>query len=256
MLVIENGAVVLGDRRVLEAVSHNFMPGTVTAILGPNGAGKSTLLRALCGLVPLAQGRVFIAGDPLAGLGRREVARRVGYVPQGVELAFPLPVEEVVAMGRYAHQRRFHGESAEDLMAVRSALERTATQELAGRLVNELSGGERQRVLVARALAARAPALLLDEPIANLDVRHAFELLEILRAEAQAGKTVVVALHDLNLAARYAQRFVLLREGRVLVAGGAEEVLRPEQLRAAFGVAAQACESAGNVRHFVFSKLG
>lgn len=232
----ENVSVSLGGVRVLHGVSLSFEQGTFTAVLGPNGAGKSTLLKTLVGLREPEEGQVVLGDREVRGIPRRELARSVSFLPQASEVPFPFPVEEVVLMGRYARLSRFRPEGAADRAAVARALESVDGTELRGRPVNELSGGEHQRVLLARTLATEAPTLLLDEPIANLDIRHSLELLDTLKGESSGGRTVVIALHDVNLASRYADRFVLLHRGRLLAEGGRDAVLTPERLREAFEV--------------------
>lgn len=249
LLVADGVTVELGGRRVLHGIDHVFEPGSFTAILGPNGAGKSTLLRTLAGLLPPTRGAVLLGSRDLRAMSRREIARALGYLPQGAEMPFPFPVEDVVLMGRYAHLGRFQLESEEDRRIADRALAAVDGADLRGRPVNELSGGEHQRVLLARTLATGAPILLLDEPVANLDIRHSLEFLDLLKGRTRAGDTVILALHDVNLAYRYADRFLLLREGRLLDHGPAERVLRPILLREAFGVEAR---RAGDT--FVFYK--
>ena len=235
-LRIEDGGVSLGGREVLHDVSLRLAPGRLTAILGPNGAGKSTLIRALAGVLPLDRGSVWVGDQHACSFSRRENARWVGYLPQQAEVPFPFPVEEVVLMGRYPYLERFRPEGLEDRAAVARALRIADADSLRGRPVTELSGGERQRVLLARTLAAETPCLLLDEPVASLDIGHSLDLLEILRRLADEGRTIALALHDLNLAYQHCSHFVLLSEGRLVAEGPAESVFRPELLRETFAV--------------------
>ncbi|MEO0324302.1 MAG: ABC transporter ATP-binding protein [Myxococcota bacterium] len=221
-------AVRRGPRQVLAGVDLEARSGRVTAILGPNGAGKSTLLLALAGLLR-ASGRVEVAGDVLAELPLRERARRIAYVPQRSQLRSALLAREVVAQGRYAH-----GSSTE--AAVEAALAEARAEALGARLFTRLSVGEQQRVLLARALATRAPVLLLDEPTASQDIGQALATFALLRRLAAAGKTLVVVVHALDHALRFADDAVLLAGGRVVGAGPAAEVLAEEPLRRVFGV--------------------
>lgn len=253
-LHLDRISVVLGERRVLHDVSLRFEPGMVTGLLGPNGAGKSTLLRAIVGLVPVSSGTVRLGNAEVSRLGRKEIARRAAYLPQAADVPFPFRTEDVVMMGRYPHLKRFESESEADVREVNSAMRAVDAEALRGRAVTELSGGERQRVLLARTLATGAPTLLMDEPIANLDIRHALELLEAFKRQAEAGKTVVVAIHDVNLAYQFCSRFVLLKEGRVLASGGAE-VLRSAALAEAFDVEAR-LQSVNGHGWFLFSRRG
>lgn len=208
-------------------------PG-VTAIVGPNGAGKSTLMLCLQGLLAPVRGTVLFSGQPADRWSRREFAHQVGVLPQGEELVLPLTVRDLVAMGRYPHLGPWRAEGAEDRSAIAEALQLTCTEELVERRVDTLSGGERQRVRVARALAQSAPTLLLDEPTAALDIRFEMQLFELIRQLGDAGRRVVVVTHALDLAARYADRVVLLAEGRVLAAGGARDVLTEARLQEAY----------------------
>ena len=170
-LKAENIIVELGGREVLQGVSADFRPGALTGVIGPNGAGKTTLLRALAGLVPLKSGRITLKGEPIGAFDRKETARCVGYLAQKQEPAFPFRADETVMMGRYPHQGRLSPETDSDREAVAAALRDVDAEDLSSRAINELSGGELQRVLIARTLAAQTPVLLLDEPVANLDVQ-------------------------------------------------------------------------------------
>ncbi len=251
-LEAENAQVELGERDALKGVSADFRPGALTGVIGANGAGKTTLLRALAGLAPLKGGRIMLDGEPIDAFDRRETARRVGYLAQKQEPAFPFRADETVMMGRYPHQGRLAPETEADREAVAAALRDVDAEDLAGRAINELSGGELQRVLIARTLAAQTPVLLLDEPFANLDVRHCLDILAILRAQASGGRTVVVSAHDLNLAHRFCDELLLLHEGEVLVSGNPRSVLRPEFIEKAFGVRAHILPvNGGEERHFI-----
>ena len=194
----------------------------------------------------------MLDGEPIDAFDRREIARRVGYLAQKQEPAFPFRADETVMMGRYPHQGRLAPETEADREAVAAALRDVDAEDLAGRAINELSGGELQRVLIARTLAAQTPVLLLDEPFANLDVRHCLDILAILRAQASGGRTVVVSAHDLNLAHRFCDELLLLHEGEVLVSGNPRSVLRPEFIEQAFGVRAHILPvNGGEERHFI-----
>lgn len=235
-LEAENIIVELGEREVLKGVSASFQPDALTGVIGANGAGKTTLLRALAGLVAPKSGRISLEGAPIGSFDRREAARRVGYLAQKQEPAFPFRADETVMMGRYPHQGRLAPETDADRAAVDAALRDVDAADLAGRAINELSGGELQRVLIARTLAAQTPVLLLDEPFANLDVRHCLDILEILRAQAREGRTVVVSVHDLNLAHRFCDQLLLLYEGEILAQGDVNDVLTRQLIEKAFQV--------------------
>lgn len=238
-LRVDDVAVRLGRRWAVDGATFQAEHGEVVAIVGPNGAGKSTLLRAIAGLVRAGRGRIRWDGVELASLSALERARRVGLVPQAAHLEHPFTVEEVVAMGRYAHQGRFGWGADPEAGRVAEALTKTDLVSFADRPVTALSGGERQRVLVARVLAQRPELYLLDEPTANLDLGQAAAVRRIVQGLAQAGRTVVVVMHDLEAAARWADRVVLMADGRVLRAGTPREVLQPASVGEAFGVAVE-----------------
>jgi iron complex transport system ATP-binding protein len=210
-------------------------PGEMVAILGPNGAGKSTLLKLLLGVLEPTSGTAEYEGVAAAGWEPVERARRIGVLPQHEEPAFPVTVGELVAMGRYPHLGRWRRPGEADRAAVASALERCRVADLVARPFTTLSGGERQRARLARALAQEPEALALDEPTASLDVAHEMEIWEILREEAARGFAVLLTTHHLNLAARYADRLVLMDRGRVSASGPASEVLRAEVVSRVYG---------------------
>ncbi len=236
MIDLADVGVELGGTPILADVSLSVDEGEFLALVGPNGAGKTTLLRTCNGLLEPSTGRVTVAGADVTGLSARELGRRVATVPQETSLAFEFDVEDVVAMGRTPHRSRFATVTAADREAVAAALERTETARFAGRSVDVLSGGERQRVVLARALAQEAPVLLLDEPTSSLDVNHQVRTLSMARELADEGKTVVAAIHDLELAARFCDSVALLSDGRLLEYGPPEEVLTAEHLEVAFDV--------------------
>ena len=224
-------------RRVLRGVDLLIAEGELVALLGANGSGKTTLLRALVGTVAPDAGRVNLFGRPVAGWGRRDLARRVAVLPQSVSLPDGFRVAELVEFGRAPHASRWFGASADDARAVERALADADAADLAERHADELSGGERQRVLVAMALAQEPDLLLLDEPTLHLDIAHQGALLStVTRLRERRGLTVVAALHDLNLAAAHAPRAVVLGHGRVAADGPPASVLQPALVRALFGV--------------------
>jgi len=216
-------------------VTLDVAPGEMVGIVGPNGSGKTTLLRAIHGLLAPVQGSVLLEGRDLRALSARVIASVVGSVPQHGRDGFGFTVYEVVMMGRYPHQRLLAGERPEDAAVVRAALERTRTWDVRHRPLEALSGGERQRVLLARALAQEPRVLLLDEPTAHLDIRFQLEMMDLLAGLAAGGVAVVAALHDLNLAAMYCARIVLLAEGRIAAMGAPADVLEAARLRAVYG---------------------
>ena len=228
-------SVTREGRRILGDVSFSAEPGSVLAVVGPNGAGKSTLLKVLAGLLPY-DGEVRLNGSDARALGRRERARKVAYVPQHSALEAALPVRAVVAQGRFAHRDLLGGRRGGDEAAVDRALSLTGATHLADRNFHRLSYGERRLVLLARALATGAGLLLLDEPTAALDVRHALDLLSVLRRLAQGGACVVVVLHQLQEAVTHCDRALLLAEGRAVAAGPVAEVIAAGPVRQVYGV--------------------
>lgn len=213
-------------RRAVDGVDLRVEPGECVALLGPNGSGKSTLLKLLLGVLQPESGTAWFGERPLCDWPRDQLARRVGVVPQGEEVAFPVTVRELAAMGRYPHLGSWRREGPHDRAAIDRALQRCDVAELAARPFATLSGGERQRVRLARALAQEPAALALDEPTAALDVRHEMAIFELLRELRGAGVTVLLVTHNLNLAARYADRLLLLDAGRLAACGTPAEVLR------------------------------
>lgn len=214
----------------LDGVEVEVPEGCLYAVLGPNGSGKSTLMKALLGVVRPFRGVARIDGRPVGEWARRALARAVGAVSQQEMPAFPITVRELVAMGRYPHLGPLRTEGPRDREAVREALERCDALGLGARGVDTLSGGELQRVRIARALAQEPRALVLDEPTASLDIRHAMTILQLLRRSADEGMTVVLITHDLNMAARFADRMLLLDDGRLAAEGPVASVLREEVL--------------------------
>lgn len=223
-------------RRVLDGVSLRIPQGQRFALLGPNGSGKSTLVRLLSrGLRPSA-GRILLDGRDLGDFSARDLARRIAVVPQETALDFPFSVTEVVLMGRSPHIGGLGFESDRDLEAAERAMRQAGVIDLAGRIFHELSGGEKQRVVIARALAQEPQILLLDEPATFLDIKHVVEIFDILLdLSVSRGITLVVVLHDLNLAALYCDRVAFLKEGRVLAVGTTEEVFTYSNIRETYG---------------------
>jgi iron complex transport system ATP-binding protein len=215
----------------LDSVSMVVPSGAFYAVLGPNGSGKSTLLRALLGMVAHSSGQAHVYGRLVSDWDRRALAREVGVVTQSESLAFPITVRELVAMGRYPHLGALQSETPKDEEAISEAMRLCDVESLAQRFLSTLSGGEIQRTRVARALAQEPNMLVLDEPTASLDVRHEMEILELLRASADGGMTVFLITHHLDLAARFADRLLLLDRGTVAAEGKPRDVLQEETLR-------------------------
>jgi iron complex transport system ATP-binding protein len=237
MLSLDSLTLQYGPRIVLREVSLTLRAGEVVALIGPNGAGKSTLLRAASGILKPARGGVQVNGDDVRHWPPERRARHIAVVPQAVRLPEAFTACEVVLMGRTPYLGWLGREGERDRRAARLAMERTCTSELAERRMDELSGGEQQRVLIARALAQAAPILLMDEPTAHLDLKHQAGILSLVRSLALAeGLAVLMALHDLNLAAQFADRLALLAGGGLRFTGPPAEVLTAAHLEAAYGV--------------------
>ena len=241
-----------GDRRVLEAVDLQAPHGQVLGLVGPNGSGKTTLLRSLYGSLR-GEGTVYIDRHQLSGLPAREIARQVSVVVQETPGDLPLLVSDMVLLGRTPHRSGFIRNRAADEQAAAEALAQVGALHLAAQPFDSLSGGERQRVLIARALAQQATHMLLDEPTNHLDVRYQHEVLALLHALAVDGhRTVAVVLHDLNLAAAYCDRILLLDGGRVAAAGTPDDVLVPAVLEPVYGVAVRRLDLPGEGFHLAF----
>ncbi len=224
-------------RTVVDGLDLDIPAGRVTAIVGPNACGKSTLLRGLSRLLPPASGTVLLDGADIHGLPTKQVAQRLGLLPQTPTAPDGITVADLVSRGRYPHQGWFRRWTAEDDEAVTEAMAATAIADLADRAVDELSGGQRQRVWIAMALAQRTDILLLDEPTTFLDISHQLEVLDLLLdLNAARGTTVVMVLHDLNLAARYAGHLIAMRSGAVVAAGDPTAVVTADLVRDVFGV--------------------
>jgi iron complex transport system ATP-binding protein len=222
-------------RPTLDGIEFSVEPGTVHGIIGPNGSGKSTLLKLLLGTLRPESGELRYGGRPVGSWPRRELARMIGVVPQREEIAFPLSVRELVAMGRYPRLRTWQREGATDRRAVDYAMQRCQILDLADRMLDTLSGGELQRARIARALAQEPETLVLDEPTAALDIRHEMAIFELIAELAREGATIVVVTHNLNLAARYADQLILLDRGRTASLGRPDHVLVRKTIERVYG---------------------
>jgi iron complex transport system ATP-binding protein len=249
-LSVDDLRLVLGGATILNGISAAFAPGRVTAVLGPNGAGKSSLLACLAGLRTPTGGTVRLDGHDRARGDARDLARRIGFLPQSADVHWDIDVATLVALGRFPYRGRW-GSMPDDTAAVAAALAATDLTRLAKRTVNTLSGGERSRVLLARVLAGTPEWLLADEPLASLDPAHQLDVLDRLRGIAAAGAGVVVVLHDLNQAARVADDVLVLRAGQMIGFGAAEAVLVPEVIAATYGVATEIAHASNGRRVIV-----
>ncbi|SCF49025.1 iron complex transport system ATP-binding protein [Micromonospora matsumotoense] len=225
------------DRRVVvRDLDVQIADGSFTVIVGPNACGKSTLLRSLARVLKPQSGAVYLNGQTIASQPSKQVARQLGMLPQSSVAPGGIVVAELVARGRFAHQRLLRQWSPQDEAAVADAMRQTEVTELADRFVDELSGGQRQRVWLAMALAQQTPILLLDEPTTFLDLSHQFEVLDLCADLHEQGRTVVAVLHDLNHACRYATELIVMREGRVLAQGPPAEVMTAELVETVFAM--------------------
>ena len=235
MLKIENLSVDYGSRRILHSISLNVQSGEVLALIGPNGAGKSTLIRAVSGVIPIAEGNIRTNGDYFTSLSTLQRARYVATGPQAVSMPPAYTVWETVLFGRTPHLGFLGQLSGKDEEIARQSLTRVSALPLADRRVGELSGGEQQRILLARALCQSTPILLLDEPTAHLDLQYQVSLLELVHELAHKDHlAVLVALHDLNLAAHYADRVALMVAGNIKAIGKPADVLQPQLIEEAY----------------------
>ena len=236
-LQVESVTVGYGGTPVVLDLDLAVPDGAVTTIVGPNGCGKSTLLRTMARLLTPTAGRVLLDGEPVHAVATREVARRLALLPQGPVAPDGLLVRDLVGRGRHPHQRWFRQWSPEDERAVEAALELTDTADLRDRPLDRLSGGQRQRAWLAMTLAQDTDLLLLDEPTTYLDLAHQVEVLDLVtRLNRERGRTVVMVLHDLNLAARCSDHLVVMKDGVIAAEGGPHAVLTPDLLADAFGL--------------------
>ena len=248
-LVLSDLSARYNGTPVIRNISFRSEPGELVGLIGANGAGKTTLLRAAANLMPFI-GSAMLDDRPIADWPRRDLARRLAYLAQGHDAHWPMPVEDVVGLGRLPHLA-FLGQPGEtDSVAIARAMEKTETTAFAHRNVMTLSAGERARVMLARALAVKAPLLLADEPIAALDPYHQLHIMEVLQAEAASGRAVVVVLHDLTLAARFCDRLVLMGDGQIIADGTPDAVLTDDNLAAAYRISVRQGGS-GDTRYVV-----
>lgn len=229
--------VRLGGHPILRGIDLTAYPGEVLGLIGPNGAGKSTLLRATACLISPASGSILVGNEELRRLPHRRRARMVSFLPQDTTLAANFRVRDLVALGRYAHLSRWSAPTGTDARVVDQALVRAGVEDLANRPVGTLSGGQRQLVMVAKQLAQDARIVLLDEPVSALDIAYQLQVMRLLRSLAADGHTVVVVLHDLNLAARSCDRIALLHDGLLHRIGSPAEVLTEETVSEVYGIA-------------------
>ncbi|WP_378742293.1 ABC transporter ATP-binding protein [Nocardia brasiliensis] len=234
-LAADDVKLAYGDRVIIDGLSLDIAPGVITTVIGPNGCGKSTLLRSLGRLLRPQHGRVLLDGKAISTMKTKDVARVIGMLPQSPVAPEGLTVADLVARGRHPHQSWFQQWSATDEAEVLTALEQTGIADLADRALDELSGGQRQRAWISMALAQGTDILLLDEPTTYLDLAHAVDVLDLVdRLHAELGRTVVMVLHDLNLAIRYSDELIVMRDGRIVAQGRPADIIDVALLREVF----------------------
>lgn len=237
MICLQHITVSYGERRILDDLDLSFGEGRITAVMGPNGCGKTTLLRLVDGLLEPTAGRVLIDGMAVQDYPARQLAQKVAFVRQHQRTDFEFSAFETVLMGRNPYQHRLQNESQEDWDIVERCMKQTGTWHLRLAKPAQMSGGELQRVMIARALAQQTPVLLMDEPVSNLDIAHQIEVMRLLRDAS--GKTVLIVLHDLNLALRFCDDLLLLHDSRYVYHGPVAGGLTPENIQAVYGVEAR-----------------
>ncbi|MDX6744248.1 ABC transporter ATP-binding protein [Actinocorallia sp. A-T 12471] len=241
-LSAEQVTVGYGDSVVIDGLDVTVPTGVITTIIGPNGCGKSTLLRTLSRLLKPSRGSVVLDGEDIARLKTRDVAKKLGLLPQTPVAPEGLTVADLVARGRHPHQSWLRQWSSDDADVVERALAMTGVADLADRPVDSLSGGQRQRVWISMTLAQGTDLLLLDEPTTYLDLAHALDVIDLVNDLHESGRTVVMVLHDLNLATRYSDNLVVMKDGAILAQGAPRDVITADLLFAAFGLRAEVIE--------------
>lgn len=240
MIQLQHIGVSYGDRVILKDLDAEVADGRITAVMGPNGCGKTTLLRCIGGLLTPTEGEVLVDGRPVGDYGARALAQKVAFVRQHQQTDFEFSAFETVLMGRNPYQRRLQNESQADWDIVERCMRQTGTWDLRLSKPAEMSGGELQRVMIARALAQQTPVLLMDEPVSNLDIAHQRDVMQLLRQSHE--KTILIVIHDLNLALQFCDDLLLLYDGGLLFQGPIAEGLTPERIRQVYGVDAHLAE--------------
>ena len=236
MLEVNNIHFSIDGKKILDGISARFEPGRIHGIIGPNGSGKSTLLKNICRIWEPQSGSIVINGKDYSEIPRKELSTMVTLVPQNTTIGFPISVFDIVSMGRNPHLGRFEGVRKKDREIIERALQQTNISALKDRNINELSGGEGQLAIIARAIATEASLILLDEPTSELDVKHTLEIIDILYEFKDQGKTILVTIHDLNLARRFCDRITILCRGKLFYSGTPEDAFAEENIKQVFGV--------------------
>ncbi len=236
MLDVDNIHFSIDDKKILDGISVHFERRMIHGIIGPNGSGKSTLLKNICRIWEPQSGSIIINGKDYTEIPRKELSALVTLVPQNKTISFPISVFDIVSMGRNPHMGRFEGLRHRDREIVERALQQTNIYALKDRNINELSGGEGQLAIIARAIATEASLILLDEPTSELDVKHKLEIVKILREFKKQGKTILVTIHDLNMARRFCDTISILYRGKLFYSGPPQEAFAEENIRQVFEV--------------------
>ena len=234
IIELKNLSIGYGNKSVLQDVNAKINKGEIVGIIGCNGAGKSTLLKTIRGLLPKQSGEILYFGRKVESFSEKELAREVAYLQQNVEVGFGYTGKDIVLAGRYPYMKWWKGESISDEELALKCMEYTGTKELAERPVNEVSGGQKQRILLAKVLAQQTPILFLDEPTTGLDMVYQEEIFRFSKALAEMGKTILMVVHELNLAAKYCSRIILLGEGTVIADGRPDNVFTEKILSKAY----------------------
>lgn len=243
---IKNLQAAYENRVIIPSASLSIPEGKVTMLIGPNGCGKSTLLKSVAGILPVKQGEVLLDGQPIPNIPRKALAKKMAVLPQSPIVPEGILVKDLVAYGRFPYQKPFAGLNKEDHRIIRESMEKTGVLELADRKVEELSGGQRQRVWIALALAQKTKILILDEPTTYLDMAHQLEVLELLRKlNHEEGTTVIMVIHELNHASKFADHIIGMKKGQVLFAGSSKDVITKENLRQLYEIEAVLVENEG-----------
>ena len=236
MLDVNNIHFSIDDKKILDGITARFEPRKIHGIIGPNGSGKSTLLKNICRIWEPQSGSILIHGNDYTKIPRKELSRLVTLVPQNTTIGFPISVFDIVAMGRNPHLGRFEGMHQKDRDIIERALQQTNVYALKDRNINELSGGEGQLAIIARALATEASLILLDEPTSELDVKHTLAIVNILHEFKEQGKTILVSIHDLNLARKFCDTISILCRGKLFYSGTTEDAFAAENIKQVFEV--------------------
>jgi len=250
-LIVKDLEFCYTSRTILNKISLELHSREMLGVIGPNGSGKSTLIQCIDGLLKPKTGSILLDGNDLKNISRKEMAKKVGYVPQTTSRSFfPSTVLDTVLMGRRPHLG--WRSSNKDVKNVIGVLRLIGIEDLAMRDINELSGGQQQKVLIARAIAQDPSILLLDEPTSNLDIKHQLEVIEIIREKVmERNISAIMAVHDLNLAAKYTDRIVMMKDGKIFAAGMPDKVLTPENIRSVYGVVAEVINNNGTSPHII-----